>query len=42
VKAGFGAAKFAKLQHIKTRWDPDNVFHHNQNIPPAPPVPLQR
>jgi FAD/FMN-containing dehydrogenase len=42
VEAGFGAAKFARLQQLKAQWDPDNVFRHNQNIPPAPAVPPQR
>jgi len=35
VRAGFGPDKFARLQRIKSDWDPDNLFHHNQNIPPA-------
>jgi FAD/FMN-containing dehydrogenase len=41
VQAGFGPQKFARLQQIKAVWDPDNVFHHNQNIPPAAAVPPQ-
>ena len=41
VEAGFGAAKFARLQQVKATWDPDNLFHHNQNIPPPPRVPTQ-
>lgn len=25
---------FARLQELKTRWDPDNVFRVNLDIPP--------
>ena len=42
VEAGFGPEKFARLRQLKAEWDPDNLFHHNQNIPPAPPIPTQR
>ena len=35
VRAGFGPEKFARLQALKKEWDPNNVFCHNQNIPPA-------
>jgi FAD/FMN-containing dehydrogenase len=42
IEAGFGPQKFARLRRIKAEWDPDNLFHHNQNIPPAPPIPTQR
>ena len=35
VQAAFGAEKYAKLQAIKKKWDPTNLFHHNQNIRPA-------
>jgi FAD/FMN-containing dehydrogenase len=42
VEMAFGAEKYARLRQIKAAWDPDNVFHHNQNIPPAPAVPTQR
>jgi hypothetical protein len=35
VEASFGRDKFAKLQAIKAIWDPDNLFHVNQNIPPS-------
>jgi FAD/FMN-containing dehydrogenase len=34
VEASFGA-KWDKLRALKSKWDPDNFFHHNQNIPPA-------
>ena len=26
---------FARLQELKTRYDPDNVLRRNQNVPPA-------
>ncbi|HEX5096938.1 MAG TPA: FAD-binding oxidoreductase [Acidimicrobiia bacterium] len=35
VEAAFGPEKYKKLQALKTKWDPDNVFRHNQNITPA-------
>lgn len=35
VKANYGA-NFARLSQIKRAYDPENLFHHNQNIPPAP------
>ncbi len=34
VEAAFGPERFAKLQDLKTKWDPTNLFRHNQNIPP--------
>jgi FAD/FMN-containing dehydrogenase len=33
VAAAFGP-NGARLREIKRRHDPDNVFHHNQNIRP--------
>jgi FAD/FMN-containing dehydrogenase len=35
VRAAFGPASFDRLQALKSRYDPDNVLHRNQNIPPA-------
>jgi len=33
ARASYGG-NFARLQEAKRRFDPDNVFHINQNIPP--------
>jgi FAD/FMN-containing dehydrogenase len=35
VEAAFGAEKWKKLRAIKKKWDPQNLFRLNQNIPPA-------
>ncbi|MGN6431983.1 MAG: FAD-binding oxidoreductase [Gaiellaceae bacterium] len=35
VRATFGPDSFARLQALKSRYDPDNVLRRNQNIPPA-------
>ena len=35
VRAAFGPDNFTRLQTLKSRYDPDNVLHRNQNIPPA-------
>jgi FAD/FMN-containing dehydrogenase len=35
VRSAFGSAKYERLRGIKRVWDPTNLFHHNQNIPPA-------
>ena len=35
VESGFGTEKYARLRSLKAKWDPTNLFRHNQNIPPA-------
>ncbi len=34
VRAAFGDDAFARLQALKTRYDPNNLLRRNQNIPP--------
>ncbi len=35
VRRAYGDAKLRRLSELKRRWDPENVFHLNQNIAPA-------
>jgi FAD/FMN-containing dehydrogenase len=34
VRAAFGPDSFDRLRALKTRYDPGNILHRNQNIPP--------
>jgi FAD/FMN-containing dehydrogenase len=34
VRAAFGDEAFERLQRLKQQFDPNNVLHRNQNIPP--------
>ena len=35
IRAAYPAKTYDRLAEIKRRYDPDNLFHLNQNIPPA-------
>jgi FAD/FMN-containing dehydrogenase len=35
VRAAYPGATWDRLTAIKARYDPTNLFHRNQNIPPA-------
>jgi FAD/FMN-containing dehydrogenase len=32
VREAYGDSVYDRLVDVKTTYDPDNVFHHNQNI----------
>jgi len=35
VRAAYPGATWDRLTEVKTRYDPTNLFHRNQNVPPA-------
>jgi FAD/FMN-containing dehydrogenase len=35
VRSFYGASVYERLVAVKDRWDPENVFCHNQNIRPS-------
>lgn len=35
VADSYGTDTYQRMRQLKRTWDPDNVFRHNQNIPPA-------
>jgi FAD/FMN-containing dehydrogenase len=34
LRASYGDANYERLVDLKTKYDPENVFRLNQNIPP--------
>lgn len=35
VRSAYGPEKYSRLVQLKNRWDPENVFRGNKNIPPS-------
>jgi hypothetical protein len=35
IREAYGSEKYDRLKTLKRRYDPDNFFHLNQNIPPG-------
>ena len=35
VREAYGDLNYRRLAEVKAKYDPDNVFHHNKNIPPG-------
>ena len=34
VREAYGDDAYRRLAEVKAKYDPDNVFRHNKNIPP--------
>ncbi|HET6985757.1 MAG TPA: BBE domain-containing protein, partial [Kribbella sp.] len=34
IRSAYGASTYDRLRDLKRKYDPDNLFHLNQNIPP--------
>ena len=34
-RAAYPGATWDRLRDVKAKYDPENLFHNNQNIPPA-------
>jgi FAD/FMN-containing dehydrogenase len=41
IREAYPGSSWERLAAIKARYDPTNLFHHNQNIPPATKEPGQ-
>lgn len=39
IREAYGDATYQRLAALKAKWDPDNVFHLNQNIAPSAEAP---
>jgi hypothetical protein len=35
VREAYGGAVYSRLVSVKNTYDPDNIFHYNQNIQPS-------
>jgi FAD/FMN-containing dehydrogenase len=35
VRAAYPGGTWKRLREVKAKYDPENLFHHNQNVPPA-------
>ena len=35
IRSAYGEVTYARLASVKSRWDPENLFRLNQNIPPS-------
>ena len=38
VREAYGDDTYRRLGEVKAKYDPENVFHHNKNIPPGTPA----
>ncbi|HUP72450.1 MAG TPA: BBE domain-containing protein [Acidimicrobiales bacterium] len=38
VREAYGDANYRRLAEVKAKYDPENAFRNNKNIPPATPA----